>query len=168
MALRPPFPFRQAQLVLVFPLKPASFCKLFVNLGTTNKSAISFLRLLLYPGHTVISSVFFPETLWLIWQELLSLSFTIRLQWVSEHSFLPGTTRLISWLGGVRCSYVLQSLAVSLLPLISTLLFSNWWCTVSSRFFDTLIPLISTEELMLSRHARCVLSSFRCKGRSFL
>ena len=43
MALRPLFPFRQAQYVPVFPLKPAPFCTLFAGLGSTNKSAISLL-----------------------------------------------------------------------------------------------------------------------------
>ena len=41
VALRPLFPFRQAQYAQVFPLKPAPFCTLFAGLGSTNKSAIS-------------------------------------------------------------------------------------------------------------------------------
>ena len=40
--------------------------------------------------------------------------------------------------------------------------------TVSSKFFDTLIPSISTEKLVLLRHARCVLSRLRCNGHSLL
>ena len=43
VALRPLFPFRQAQYAQVFPLKPAPFCTLFAGLGNTNKSAISLL-----------------------------------------------------------------------------------------------------------------------------
>ena len=43
VALRPLFPFRQAQLVPVFPLKPAPFCTLFAGLGNTIKSAIFLL-----------------------------------------------------------------------------------------------------------------------------
>ena len=43
VALRPLFPFRQAQYVPVFPLKPAPFCTLFAGLGSTNKSAIFLL-----------------------------------------------------------------------------------------------------------------------------
>ena len=43
VALRPLFPFRQAQYAQVFPLRPAPFCKLFAGLGSTNKSAISLL-----------------------------------------------------------------------------------------------------------------------------
>ena len=43
VALRPLFPFRQAQYAQVFPLKPAPFCTLFAGLGSINKSAISLL-----------------------------------------------------------------------------------------------------------------------------
>ena len=43
VALRPLFPFRQAQYVPVFPLKPAPFCTLFAGLGSTKKPAISLL-----------------------------------------------------------------------------------------------------------------------------
>ena len=43
VAWRPPFPFWQAQLVLVFVLKPALVCKLSTGFGSTNKSAISLL-----------------------------------------------------------------------------------------------------------------------------
>ena len=42
VALRPLFPFRQAQYAQVFPLKPAPFCTLFAGSGNTIKSA-SFL-----------------------------------------------------------------------------------------------------------------------------
>ena len=43
VALRSPFPLRQAQFVPVFPLKPAPFCTLFAGLGNTIKSAIFLL-----------------------------------------------------------------------------------------------------------------------------
>ena len=43
VALRPLFPFRQAQYAQVFLLKPAPFCTLFAGLGSTNKSAIFLL-----------------------------------------------------------------------------------------------------------------------------
>ena len=45
---------------------------------------------------------------------------------------------------------------------------SDWRRTVSSKFFDTQVPLISTEELMLPRHARCVFFRLRCNGHSLL
>ena len=43
VALRPLFPFQQAQYVQVFPLKSAPFCTFFAGLGSTNKSAIFLL-----------------------------------------------------------------------------------------------------------------------------
>ena len=84
--------------------------------------------------------------------------------------FSRGTTRLMSWPDGVRYSRPPQSLVVSLLlPLVSTLAFiSDWRRTVSSKFFDTQVPSIFTEELVLPRHARCVLSRLRCNGHSLL
>ena len=43
VALRPLFPFQQAQYDQIFPLKPAPFCKVFAGLGSTNKSTTSLL-----------------------------------------------------------------------------------------------------------------------------
>ena len=51
---------------------------------------------------------------------------------------------------------------------IHSRLFSDWRRTVSSKYFDTQVPSISTEELVLPRHARCVLSRLRCNGHSLL
>ena len=59
VALRPLFPFRQAQYVQVFPLKPAPFCKLFAGLGSTIKSAISLL--LLSDSRSVLTHLSFPH-----------------------------------------------------------------------------------------------------------
>ena len=59
----------------------------------------------------------------------------------------------------------------SLSPLISRIhsrLISDWRRTVSFQFFDTQVPSISTEELVLPRHTRCVLSHLRCNGHSHL
>ena len=59
----------------------------------------------------------------------------------------------------------------SLSPLISRIhscLFSDRRRTVSSKFFDTQVPSISTEELVIPRHARCVLSRLHCNGHSLL
>ena len=93
VALRPLFPFRQAQYAQVFMLKPARFCMLFAGLGSAIKSAISLL--LLFDSRSVLTTLSSPpsflisQTLWQIWQELSSLSFRfIRLQWVPGHSFL--------------------------------------------------------------------------------
>ena len=94
VALRPPVPFRQTQFAQVFPLKLASFCKLSANLGRTNGSAISLLLLsdsrYAFAILSLSPSLFLPQILWQIWQELYSLSsFVVRLQCVPKHSFLP-------------------------------------------------------------------------------
>ena len=66
---------------------------------------------------------------------------------------------------------VLSAIPCSLSPLISRIhfsFFSDWRRTVSSKFFDTQVPSISTEELVLPRRVRCVLSRLRCNGHSLL
>ena len=64
-----------------------------------------------------------------------------------------------------------SAIPCSLSPLISRIhfrLITDWRRTVSSKFFDTQVSSISTEELVLPRHARCVLSHLRCNGHSLL
>ena len=64
-----------------------------------------------------------------------------------------------------------SAIPCSLSPLISRIhscLFSDWRRTGTSKFFDTQVPSISTEELVLPRHARCALSRLRCNGHSRL
>ena len=84
VALRPLFPFRQAQCAQVFRLKPAPFCTFFADLGSTNKSAFFFSSISDFRSVlTTLSSPSFllSQTLWQIWQELSSLSScSIRLQ----------------------------------------------------------------------------------------
>ena len=62
-----------------------------------------------------------------------------------------------------------SAIPCSLSPLISRIhssLFSDWRCTVSSKFFDAQVPSISKKEL--PRHTHCVLSRLRCNGHSFM
>ena len=64
-----------------------------------------------------------------------------------------------------------SAIPCSLSPLISCIhscLFLDWRCTVSSKFFDTQVPSISTKELVLPHHAHCVLSRLCCNGHSLL
>ena len=171
-ALRPLSPFWQVQYVQVFLLKPAPFCTLFAGLGSTNKSATSllfffYLTLVLSSPPSFLS----PQTLWQIWQSLSSLSFcSVRLQWVPGHSFLPCNNRTDEL---TRRGALLAPTAIpcSLSPFITRIhcfLFSDWRRTISSKFFDTQVPSISTEELVLPRYSRCVLSRLCCNGQSFL
>ena len=175
VTLRPLFPFRQAQYAQVSPLKPAPFGTLFAGLGTTNKSAISLLfsyyltLVLSSPPCLLFHLSSFPQTLWQIWQELSSLSFcSIRLQWVPRHSFLPGNDAAdkLSRRGAQLAPFTIPCNLSPLTSRIHSRLISDWRRTVSSKYFDTQVPSISTEELVLPRYARCVLSRLRCNGHS--
>ena len=136
------------------------------------KSAISLL--FSYYLTLVLSSppsFLLSQILWQIRQELSSLSScSIRLQWVPGHSFLPGND-VADELARRGALLAPSTIPCSLSPLISRIhscLFSEWRRTVSSKFFDTQVPSISTEELVLPRHARCVLSRLRCNRHSLL
>ena len=132
VALRPLFPFRQAQYAPVFLLKPAPFCTLFAGFGSTNKSAISLL--FSYYLTLVLSSPPCP---------FLHLSSYLKLCGRSSRNcflspvlsdynrstdthFSRGTTRLMSWPDEEHYLRPPQSLVVSLLlSLVSTLVLSQ-------------------------------------------
>ena len=169
VALRPSFSFRQTQFVQVFPLKPATSFTLFAGLGSTNKSATTLLLIfaLSLPLCLLLHLFFYLN----LRQELSSLSScSIRLQWVPRHSFLPGNDAADE-LARQKALLAPSAIPCNLSPRISRIhssLFSDWRHTVSSKFFDTQVLSISTEKLVLPRHARCVLSRLRSNVRSLI
>ena len=73
------------------------------------------------------------------------------------HSFLPGKDAADK-LVRKGALMVLSAISCSLSPpifRIYSLFFLDWKRTVSSKFFDPHVPSLSTEELVLQRHARC-------------
>ena len=141
VALRPLFPFRQAQYVPVFPLKPAPFCTLFAGLGSTNKSAISllfFFYLTLVPSSPPCPFLHLFSYLKLCGRSgrncLLSPPVLSGYNGSPDTRFSRGTTRLTSWPDGVRCFRPPPSLVVSLLlSLVSTLVLSRTGNVLSHR-----------------------------------
>ena len=116
-------------------------------------------------------SFLLSQTLWQIWQVLSSLSScSIRIEWVPGHSFLPGNDAADDL---ARRETLLAPSAIpcslsSFNSRIHSSLFSDWRRTVSSKFFDTQVPSISTEELVRRRCAGCVLSRLCCNGHCLL
>ena len=122
VALRPLFPFRQAQYAQVFPMKPAPFCTLFADLGSTNKSASSLLFSscltlvlssppcpLLHPSSYLKFFGRFGRNC------LLSSSVLSSYNGSPDTRFSRGTMLLMSWPDGERYLHPPLSLAVSLL-----------------------------------------------------
>ena len=153
------FLFQPTQYVQVFPLKPAPFCTLFSGLRSTDKPALSLL--LLSDSRFVLSSIFpfISNSCGRSGRNcLLSPPVLSGYNGSPDTRFSRGTMWIMSWPVGERY----------LRPRSLSPLFSDWRRMVSSKFFDTQVPSIFTEELLLPRHARCLLSSLRCNGHSLL
>ena len=131
VALRPLFPFRQAQFVPVFPLKPAPFCTLFAGLGNTIKSAIFLL--FFFCLTLVLSSPPCPLLYLSCYLKLCSRSgrncpfsppVLSGYNGFPDTRFSRGTTQLMSLPDEERCLHPPQSHVVSLLlSHVSTLVF---------------------------------------------
>ena len=74
------------------------------------------------------------------------------------------------WLArwGVLLTPCAISCSLSVIFCIYSFLFSDWRHTVSLKFFDTQVSLISIEELVLPRHAYCMFSRLHCNRHSVL
>ena len=128
----------------------------------------SYLTLALSsPPCSLLHLSFYPN----LCQRLFSLfSSSIRLQWVPGHSFLPDDDAAdeLARRGALLVPSAMPCSLSFLISGIHSSLFSDWRHTVSSKFFDTQVLSISTDELVLLRHARCVLSRLRCNRHSLL
>ena len=132
VALRPFFPFWQAQYVQVFPLKPAPFCTLFAGLGSTNKSAISLLfsyyltLVLSSPPYPILHLFSYLKLCGRSGRNCLLSPVLLGYNGSPDTRFSRGTTRLTSLPDGERYLRPPQSLVVSLLlSLVSTLVLSR-------------------------------------------
>ena len=171
--LRPLFSFQQAQYAKFFRWSmrhSASSLLVRQHLKVWHFSSL----LLLSDSCSVLATLSSPPSFLLpqsLWQEPSSLSScSLRPQWVHGHLFLPGNNAVneLAWRGAL---FVPSTIPCSLSPLISRIhshLFSDWRCTVWSKFFDTQVLSISIEQLVLFCYARCVLSRLRCNGHRLL
>ena len=164
MTLKPPFLIWQAQRVQAFLLQPTRFCKLSASFSSPIKTATSpsfsssqtlalFLQrfpLLCHFCYLTVSRIFGRNYLFLP-PSLLSC-YT---ESTVTHLF-GAVIRLMSWQGKVHCSNLLLSHAVPLLlPFVFSLLFPRTGGVQSHlNFFDTQVPSVSTEKLVVPRHAR--------------
>ena len=129
VALRPLFPFQQAQYARVFLLKPAPLSKLFADLGSINKSA-AFLLFSYYLtlGLSSSSCLLLRLSCYLNLSGrncLLSPSVLSSYNESLDTCFVRETVQLMSWPDGERYLCSLQFLVVFfLLSLVSTHHFS--------------------------------------------
>ena len=138
------------------------FCMLFAGLGSTNKSAIFLPFSYLILALSSLSCLFLHLSFYLnLWQELSSLSCSIRLQWIPEHSFLPGNDAAdkLARRGALLAPSAIPCSVSPLTSRIHSCLFSDWRCTASSKFVDTGSPDFHRGTCAPSSCSLCSLSS---------
>ena len=132
VALRPPFPIRQAQCVQAFLLISAAFCKVFTSYAFLSSVLPSVLHSVAYLAETILS--------------LLLINYRAKMG-LNSHTLLPGNSTADKL---VRQGTLLQPFSVlcslSFLLLVSTL-FSDWKRRVSSKFFHKQVPLYPLRNL---------------------
>ena len=142
---------------------PAPFCKLSAGFGSINLFFFSSSQILAFflLNFTVFRCFFY----------FTYLAAPIQYFFLLFYLATMGPrlmTRSRSCPDEMRCfSYPQFLVAFLFLHVVFILLFFQRR-TISQKFFDTQSPSIFAEELVLSHHARCVLSRFRCNGQSFL
>ena len=154
--------FQQVQYAQVFLLKHAPLSNLFAGLGSFNKSAtfLLFSYLILVLSSSSCSLLCLSCYLNLSGRNcLLSPPVLSGCNGSLDTCFFWETVQLMSWPDGECYSCQLQFLVVFfLLSLVSTHNFSLTGGILSHQiFFDTQVPSIFTEELVLPHHACCVL-----------
>ena len=150
---------------------PAPSCKLSAGFGSINISAIFLLflsdsRFLLAKLYCLPLFLFFhtscstyPVFLPPILSGYNGSSATHSLRLMTRPRTCPDEA---------RCFRYPQFLVASLFLDVAFILLFFRRRTVSPKFFDTQSPSIFAEELVLSHHAGCVLSLFRCNGQGLL
>ena len=174
MALRSSFAFPQAQCVPVSLIKPAPFCKLSADFGSTTKCATvlpfsSSQTLALFSLHFPLRRPFSSLTLSSIPRKNYPLPPFILFGYnehPATHFFLIITLPMSSPDEARCCSYLQPDVVSFLLALISLILLLSRKRTISSKFFDTKIASVSLTCTFLS--ACCVFSGLRYNKRKFL
>ena len=116
-------------------------CKL--SAGVSSTIALLFFTLALFSPHCLLRLCFYLK-LWQIWQQSLPPLVSGYNGSLDIH-FSRGMTRVMSWPG--ECTISALAIACSFSSLISRIhycLFSVWRRAVSSKFFDTQVPSVST------------------------